>query len=392
MYYRIIYIFFLVSAVVFGSVYLGPISLRQMFALIMLILCLKETKNFWMDKSFKFFLLFSFFCGLTSLLYGYESDFLKMFIAYYIVAWIALWSTFITCKNGNTMDCIHTLVCIGFFDAVITIMQSFGNPIALGVGMMFAPEEVEKMSASIFQGDLINSAIMGIFGAVYNGYFLMLSSILSLIYIMKYKHVVRFVPFFICFLASFLCQQRSPFFINVLFLVFFLFKYIRHLSFSHKMILLVLSVLVFIYLFPMFVDYSNQNDMRYSSVGIDGTGREDIYKHAIKYIESNLFLANIFDFRNRFGYSPHMLFYNMIIYGGLGGFVCVVVALSIHIKASIIAIFKPLCVENLISFFSAGALLAFTANSFTHNASIVSGDMVIWTLWAVLFASLKKSF
>lgn len=101
----------------------------------------------------------------------------------------------------------------------------------------------------------------------------------------------------------------------------------------------------------MFVDYSNQNDMRYSSVGIDGTGREDIYKHAIKYIESNLFLANIFDFRNRFGYSPHMLFYNMIIYGGLGGFVCVVVALSIHIKASIIAIFKPLCVENLISFF-----------------------------------------
>ena len=387
MVFRIIYILFLISSLILGSQYFGSVSFRQLFAAIMMIYCLKETKGIWMDKSFKFFLLFSFFFGITSIFSGYLDEFIKVFIAYYLVAWVGLWATVITYKKNNVMDCIHTLVAIGVFDAVITIMQSFGNPIALAIGIVSVPEEVEQISASLVQGEFVSKAIMGIFGSVYNGYYLLVVSILSLLYIMKYKNIFRLAPFAICFIASFLCQQRSPFFINVLFLCYFLFKYLRHLKLSQKLILLVMTMLVSLFVLPRFIEFSEQNDMRYSTIGMDGTGREHIYQFAENYIGINLVTANIFDFRKILGYSPHMLLYNMMIYGGLLGFLCISVTLLIQLKKSVSTIWKPLSNKNAIKFLASGAFLAFTANSLTHNASIVTGDLLIWILWGVVFSS-----
>lgn len=391
MYFRIIYILFLVSSLVLGSIYIGSVSCRQLFTIIMLVFCLMETKKIWIDKCFKYFLIFSFFFGMTSFDHGYFSEFAKLFVAYYLVALVGFWATVIICEKGYIMDCFHTIVALGVFDAFITALQSFGNPLAMAVGLIFAPEEVEKMAGSLMQGELVSMAIMGIFGAVYNGYYLLVTSVISLLYVFKYKTLIKFIPFGICFIGSFLCQQRSPFFINCLFLSFFILKYFKSLSLSYKIVLFAVIILVISFLLPLFIKFSTQNDMRYSSIGLEGMGREEIYQFAETYILENLISANIFDFRKIYGYSPHMLIYNMLIYGGVLGFVFITISLILQLKKTILSVLKPLKKDNALLFFASGAFLVFTANSLTHNSSIVTGDLLIWVLWGCVYASSQSS-
>ena len=187
--FRIIYILFLVSSLVLGSIYVGPLSCRQFFTIIMLVFCFKETKRFLIDKCFKCYLMFSLFFGLTSLYHGYFYDFAKVFLAYYLVALVGFWSTVIIYKKGYITDLFHTIIALGVLDALVTIFQSFGNPLAMAIGQIFAPEEVERMAEAVMNGELVSRAIMGIFGAVYNGYYLLVSSVLALFYVFKYKNI-----------------------------------------------------------------------------------------------------------------------------------------------------------------------------------------------------------
>lgn len=391
MYFRIIYILFLVSSLVLGSIYIGPVSCRQFVTIFMLVFCFMETKRILLDKCFKYFLMFSLFFGFTSFYHGYFSEFAKFFVAYYLVALVGFWATVIIYNKGYIMDCFHTIVALGVFDALITALQSFGNPLAMALGLIFAPEEVEKMEGSVMEGEFVSMAIMGIFGAVYNGYYLLVTSVIALLYVFKYKKIIKFLPFVICFIGSFLCQQRSPFIINCLFLGFFVLKLFKSLSLSYKILLLSVMFLCISIFLPMFVDFSAQNDMRYSSIGLDGTGREEIYQFAESYILQNLVSANIFDFRKIYGYSPHMLIYNMLIYGGVLGFVFITISLILQLKKTILSVLKPLKKDNALLFFASGAFFAFTANSLTHNSSIVTGDLLIWVLWGCVYASSQST-
>lgn len=381
MVFKICYILFLISSIVLGSQYIGFISFRQLFALVMFCLCIREPKNLLNENSNKFFLAFVLLFGFTSVLHGYAEDYLKTVLAYYFVAFVGLWSTMLAFKKSYGMVFVHTLVTIGLFDAIITILQSFANPIALSVGFMFASEEIEFITDRFNEGEFVSMALMGIFGAVYNGYFLLVSAILSTVYILHYKHCIKFVPFILCIIGSFMCQQRAPFIILIVFIGFFLIKYSRHLKPIHKFMFFIIAIVAIIYIYPMFVEFSEKNNMRYSSTGLDGTGREHIYKLASEYILNNFFTGNIYDFKNIYGHLPHMLFYSMIIYGGIFGFISVTVALFIQIRKSLSAILRPLNAENIMSLSVSCALIAFTANSFTHNYSIVSGDILYWILW-----------
>lgn len=48
-------------------------------------------------------------------------------------------------------------------------------------------------------------------------------------------------------------------------------------------------------------------------------------------------------------------------------------------------IFKKLTNENSILFFTSIGYIAFTLNSLLHNKSIVTGDAMLWMLWAVVY-------
>lgn len=384
MLFRIIYILFLISSLAFGSIRLGPVSIRQLFTVIMFICCVNETKGFWMDTCTKCLFLFSLFFGLTSLYYDYFPDFIRFLVGFYIVAWIAMWATTITIKKKNVMDCVNTLVCVGVIDSLITILQCLGNKSALAIGVIFSPLEAESLMDSLVQGEIYNHSIMGIFGATSNGYFLMVATILSLTYIVKGNNCFKYFPFVICVIASFMCQQRGPFYINLLFILYFLYKYLQDVTPIKKMALFIAIIIFCAYSMLLFMDFSEQNNMRYSSLAFDGTGREGVYRYCREYLKNNLLFANLFEFRRLYHYSPHNLFYNMLIYGGLFGFFPICVALWIQVKTSLRAVWKSSVRTDIVKFVMAGALLAFTANSLIHNASIITGDVLLWVLWGTV--------
>lgn len=385
--FRIVYILFLLSSLALGSIYIGPVTFRQLFALIMLIFCFKKTSRVLMDTSLKFFVVFSFIFGITSILHGFFSDYFRVLVGHYFVAIIGFWSTVIAYREGNVKDFFHAFVVLGMFNALITILQAFGNPLAMTISAFFSPIEVEKISESFIDGDFASFSLSGIFGATSNGYYLLVASIMSLFYIFNYKHILKFIPFAICFIGSFLCQQRTPFFVNCIFIVFFIIKIFNFLTAKYKVLLLIGVCISVVYLIPWFIEFSTQNDMRYSSLGSDSTGRDYIYQHAITYIDQNFVSANIFGFRKIYGFSPHMLIYNMFIYGGFLGFLCIAITLFIQLMKTIKVILMPLTKDNSLLFLASGAFLAFTANSITHNTSIVTGDVLVWVLWGYVIAA-----
>ena len=385
--FRIVYILFLLSSMTLGSIYIGPVTFRQLFALIMLILCFKKTSRVLMDTSLTFFVAFSFIFGITSILHGFFNDYFRFIVGHYFVAIIGFWSTVIAYREGNVKDFFHAFVVLVMFDALITILQAFGNPLAMTIGAFFSPIEVEQMSKSLIEGDFVSFSLSGIFGATTNGYYLLVASIMSLFYIFDYKHILKFVPFAICFIGSFFCQQRTPFFVNCIFIVFFIIKIFNSLTAKYKVLLLMGVCIGVVFLIPWFIEFSTQNDMRYLSLGTDSTGRDKIYQNAITYINQNYISANIFEFRRIYGHSPHMLIYNMFIYGGIFGFLCLAITLFIQIIKTIKVILTPLTKENSLLFLASGAFLAFTANSITHNTSIVTGDVLVWVLWGYVIAA-----
>lgn len=387
MLFRAVYILFLVSSLILGSQYIGFLSYRQLLSIVMLVFCLKEYRGLWMEKSFRFFLGFVLFFCFTSVFSGFFSECIKVVVAYYLVAYIGLWSTVISVQKNNGMDCIHTIVAIGVIDAVVTILQSFGNPIALGVGLLFAPEEIENLMEKADQSEVLTVSISGIVGQVYNGYLLMTSSILSFLYIKKYKVLLKYIPFAICFIACFLCQQRFPFYVTILFVAFFLLQSFKQYSIGKKILFLIIVTFALCLIVPKFVEFSNYHDLRYSAIGSDGTGRVEIYQFALNYITQNFFTANIFEFRELCGFSPHNILFNGLIYGGIIGFCFLLVTFCVQLKKALGNVFASFNKNSYFIFFSSCAFLAFTANSLTHNASIITGDLLIWVLWGIIYAA-----
>ena len=393
MWFRIVYTCFVVCSIFLGSLYIGPMTLRQITTAFMFVFCIKEQRNIWYEKSWIFYLLFLLIFGFSSLINGYGGQFLKELIGYYFVAFIGCWATVIIRKKYDISLFIYTIIIVGVFNAIITIFQAFGVPWALSIGYKMNLNEIESLSDKMIYGSVLSSSIPGLIGATSNGYFLLISSVLSTYLIIAKTSVLKYIPFIVCFIGSFMCQQRMAFFINVVFFTYFLINYFKNLDKWRKLLLIINIMLCCFYIIPNFLNFSEQNEMRYSTLGVDGTGRERIYDITKDYIDKHLINANIYHFRAINGFSPHILFYNMMIYGGVFGFIFVFVALVIHVNKSIKIIFKRFNRSTIIDILIAVSLLGFIANSLTHNTSIITGDVLYWMLWGgicMLNNNLKK--
>lgn len=386
MFFRLFYIMFVVSAILLGSIHVGSFTYRQIFAVLMFLFCLNKNGGLGKDRSWVAYVIFIFFFGLTSLLSGNLTQYVKTAIGFYFVAYVTCCSTcLVVRKYGFPVFC-HTLMGIGLVNALVTIFVAVGSPWAIGVARFFTPLQAEAIEDSFAEGDLVTFSIMGIVEATTNGFLIMISVCLSFIYIVKYRTIFKWLPFLLCLVASFVCQQRASFAFVVIFSVFFLIRYFSTLSIKYKVLLALMLVFVSIYIVPFFIEFSEVNDMRYSAYGLDSTGRNKIYDDALTYMSTHMFSANIFDFRNVYHHSPHQLFYNMFIYGGVGGFIAIAFTVFLHMKLAMRYIIQKIDDNSVALFATSGAMLGFFVISLSHNTSIVSGSELYWMLWGALIS------
>ena len=381
--YKIHYIIFIIVILIFGGIHLiGPVTGRHLALLYMVGLNHKEMGKLWHHRLFNIYMIFIFIFGITSFYYGYFDHFMHDVLAYYIPSYIVCWSTYILISKNNSIDSlITTLILIGIFNGFVTIGQYFNNPIAFSVPLLLevsGHEGIIDILLNTLNTDTNNFSLYGIFGPVSNGYFSSVVSVLILAYLSKWnKSIVLIVWIFLLF-SLFCVQQRTAFVVGVFGSLYLFVKQYDTLSTLNKICVLLIVLLSIIFILNT-LDISQMfQDSRYKDFSLGS--REQIYAQSIRYIETNLFTANYYHYASIFVMPPHNLFYNMLVYGTLLGAIPLIIVFLTLLKKAMTNVFTVInnCNTTLIAL--SISFVVYNLNSLTHNASIVTGDILFWLL------------
>lgn len=373
-----------------SSLYLGPVTAGFFFAAILLLLILLHDKKLVLDKPLKLYAVFILSFGFSSLVTGQMRAFSDTFLRFYLISFILWRATSIAIENNpKAIDTIfYMFLCIGLFDVAVSISQMTFNtqwyqPIYEALKLRHDEEMAEVMANKSQYSDVFSYAITGIFGnAIKNGWFLAVCSCLSMRYVLKYKKLVLLVFPMIYIAGVFACQERSAFLGSILALVYCLYRLYKNGNIYAKVGIVLFSALAVVIGIDYLVAFSESNNLRYTEFGFDDTGRSVILSDISDYLMSNPIFPNIYDHFASGGRAPHNLFVNAFMYGGILSFICILYILMIQfksyyqdIKNNLIA--NPTLMAIILSAF------VFTFNSLFHNQSVVTGEYVIWILWAM---------
>lgn len=374
----------------YGGMHLGGTGMtpRHLAGLLLLIACVVKDRKIYLDKVWLLYFVFIFFFFLCTAINSHSSEFYQLLFSSFTIAYIACWATIILVREGNYKVLLSLFVVVGLIDGVTTIFQALNityyNTI-MQLFMISFDEVYEEDMLRHSTDEVIGFSIPGLFNsAVVNGYFLMTASILSLAYQKDGLKPLRLIPFVVLIVSLFMAQQRSPFFLGIIFTVFIFVKIglLRQKSLFRNVFVMLFLGIVAIFGLSYLIRFSEANDMRYVDA-LSETGREGIYGFWGQYLSENMFFPDLYGAMKTNGHFPHNLFYNMLAYGGIFGFMALLVILIRQLSFTISNMLKKN--SNKLEFVILScAFLAYIANSLTHNGSIVNGDSFYWILWAAV--------
>ena len=389
--FTLLFLIFIIGVTFYGSVQIGPITIRNFVTVLMLLSCINHYRGMWIDRMFLAYIVFIFFCMISVLLdpYANPADFFSSKIfGYYLPCYVAYFASYIYFVKFNLSPKPIFIIFLitGMLNAIVSILQFLQlNNIwhiiynLLGLSLPNYLTAIEESDIDV--DNMLGFTTTGLFQkAVANGYYLCLTCILSFYLFFRrtnYKDVICFFLFWLINLIGlFVCQERAAFVLGLLGSFYMFFHSMRK-----SVPLSLLFVIIAIYLFSVNIEFDEDTlgrfaDMSYSS------SRESLNNNSVSFLSTNLLIGGIAYYRHLFYIPPHNLFYNAFIYSGIfGGLIllgiffrqcrrCVKYALSIdrNYGLAIISI----------------ALLAYQGNSFAHNSSLVTGDVTIWLLWGII--------
>ena len=390
--FKYLYIFFLFCVSVLSTqFYLLPLTPRQLMAVIMFFVCLFEEKKFWLDKLFFLYLIFVFCYGLSSLITGYFPDYLKRLIGDYFVAYVALWSVKILITKYKDLNVfLYAFIVFGLFDGVVTLFQF--------LGISYLDAFLNRLQLISYNPYLDNyqgtgAAMLlncppGVFShPVLNAHALVASTVLSSLVACKKNSLIGSVITLFMLVCLFSTQQRTAFAIGLLSLALVL--YITASRSKFRMIIIPSVIVIVVFGTIELYDFIMNGEFRFSELGLDSTGRDEIYKYCIDYIKNNP-LGGINDFVETTKMYPHNIVFNAFIFGGwVGGlFLLYIVLLQLW------EIFKSIRKKNadITEIIVSLAMLSLIVNGLTHNQSIVNGEVMTWSIWGAYYYSKKIGF
>lgn len=372
-------LFFVASLLYNGFHFLGGLTLRNVMTIVMFVACVIEDRRVLLDKWLGIYSVFLLFFGLSSMLTGFFSLFVWRLIGYFFVGYVGYWSTKILLKKYDAVRLLVSLfLIIGLVDEIVTIGQFYNLPYFtiipqyLGIGV-----DVEFLEDIAVGEAAMGHALPGIMGTdVYNGYFLMVVGILSFYFLRSGFKIISLIPWVLAVVSSFMVQQRAPFYVLLILSVFVLFKVVL-LGKSRLKWMLVIIFLTFIPIGVQYLlDFLLGGGTRFN-IGVDSTGRDEIYQKSVDYINNNVMWGGFFNS----GIAPHNMILNAWLSGGFLGFVAIVI-LTIMQLVEVLKLSLRKLENNYFVYLLFGlAFVGFTVNSMFHNAGMTSGDFVIWTLW-----------
>lgn len=388
MLFQILYTLFIISQLLFGSFYIGPVTPRQVMTVVMLFICWKNN-GLRLDKYFGLYIIFIFGYILAQLFTGYFSEMIRLLLGYYLVSYVAYQSTkLLIRKEGSAILLMSILFFIGIVDALISIGQMYQVPYTHEISLLFGTNllgDIYDAMSERSQDTMMGYTVPGILGAVPNGYFLSAITLLCF-YNKKAKLTminIAFVMFFV--FSTFIVQERTALVACLVLSFFSLYKFLYSQNeFSVLKKILVFSILLIsvIYIIPNLLDSIMQGDSRYAMGFSLGDERGEISQRAIDY----LFLhpmggINEFSATNHY---PHNLFINMFMFGGILGGSAALFLFMKQLYLLVKIVFSVVSPYNVQQFVFVMMFTCYTINSLTHNLSIVTGEPTMWLLWGAI--------
>lgn len=393
MLFSICYVLFVVSALLGGSIYVGPMTPRQYFTVLMALYCLKDVSYICskFDKHIVLYVVFLLFMCVSFSFEGHFIDYLKILISMHLVALVGYFSTLILVKKNRNYNILtYTLLTLGGINAVICLGQYLGVSSALALGLAFCDLNNESIFTNLnnmMEGES-GAYLFGLLGhPVDNGYFMLVVTFLPLYFynrkisVFWRTSIILTITFFLFILL--IIQQRSCFGLAVLLLMLFV---LRVVSFN-KLISYFILLLPFLIVILSLVDWNTIFEgSRYMQDDVKEESRYSIYILSISYIFSHFLFGGYYSAIAYIGNAPHNIIFNAFVYSGLCGGIAILALYYRQIKVSYINTRYDSPKLQSLSL----ALLAYSLNGLLHNNSLVTGDVMIWILWACIISNKGK--
>lgn len=391
--FKLFYILYLFCTI-FLTAPIGDLSLtpRQFFSVIMLLFCFSYERRLYNNKYWNLYYVYIILFGISSLYTNFFDDYLLRLVGDFFVAYVACWATKIIIEKYDGKHLvIYFFIAFGLFDSIITIGQVLRWPLVNMFTTFFNLNLYESYNlAAETNKNLMEYAIPGFFrNAVDNGHFLSTAAVASVfLFEKKYKIIAIACTAFMLY-GSFMAQQRSGFYIAVILCAYLLYKLISHSNKKYRLLYTSLFVIILIILYEYFLTIISSTESRVSQIGVDSTGRDQIWSICLNYIIDNLFLGGFFKFVNDFHLYPHNVFLNAFLSGGIIGGIVLLKIIILQLLSV-----KKCFSDKLISDFGllvlAMCFLAALIDSCLHNISLANGDVIIWILWTSYYYSNKS--
>lgn len=420
-----LYVAFVIAVVFYGQVrMMFGLTPRHIAIVAMFIACARQSISFPLGRIMKAYLLFIFTFVVSATLTGYLSELL---ITYYIAACAGYWATkILVIKYNDAKLLLNTIIILGVVNAVVTIGQMVGLSFSDQLVSYFQLRLPEKYLDSLDREGGEDLALMltrpGLFNsAVYNGYFLMTTGVASLALLVRKLQPTRLIPWIVIVLGCVCVQERGPIIILAVLSAFAFYKilFLKRLKYALLMTLFGLTLYLLSGLVSLTMLQGSQGgnesrvvammyedddklgagyysrfiqESRFAELGLDDTGRGDIYELSTNYLMDHPFIGGYHRFARKYNTAPHNLFLNAFIYGGIVGGFCILLILFWQVKPLWRVLRRKIVRTNPACFFLGLAYVAFTLNSLAHNKSVVTGDEFLWMLWAGFYFEYRKFF
>lgn len=358
---------------------------------IVMLIMLVNVGNIKLDRFLKYYFIYLFFYILSNVLTGYVGELIMKLVGTYLAAITLYLSTKkMVLKFNAGIWVIYTILTVAIFDAIITIGQFYGNPIALTIPDLVGINNLkeETMDSYLRLGVLHGKVVGGIVGEVYNGYFLCAASVLALYNNSNKIKIINWALCLFLLFSLFLVQERSGLYFGLFCVVIYIL--INSNNKRHSFANLILFGLILVLVAWKVSGLVSFDEMRYNELGLDEGGRNELAAETWDFIAHNLFGGEMFYHSLRIR-DPHNVLANSFLFGGIIGgtivFIIIIVQIFMIVKILREAFLNKMYNSSKVIF--ALLYLTYTLNSFFHNPSLPAGVAMFFVCWGMVVSNLE---
>ena len=397
---RNITIYICIFSVLFlGAINIGPISIRNICIMGLVVFMAINFKSLSLDLCGKFYIVYLavlLLCGIVS---GqiFNMSFLKNFLTNHISSLVILVTFPIIIKSINDIKIIiGFIISMQLIDCFVSILQFFNLQIGWDLGLAINPgaiSDLNKAEYYLTDADILlsRSIVFGITSfVVANGYYLtvflpIVSNNLLRNQVNVKGRIISIIMLVISGISIFMVQQRIAFFLLICYIIFVLYIITRKI-----LLFKLISAIIFVLLIGLFTIAVDYDLGRLTLSDLQSDSRMNQIDNFMCFLNSDDFIFGA-DLDNKV--LLYSLGHNTIMDAlRRGGFISLLLYLPLFIivvyKCSNISIRGFMQNWHYSYTFSISCVL-FIAYSLTHSTGIQSGAVLFWFIYSLMISSWK---